>query len=225
MQVCGLYVFEEGNHLLHGSISRKGTSLLPLFWRGSSSHTFPSYSSPSWTKEERVDEGWAEMLTQCVLTSVWEICWRVWQRTFSYFYSLVTVSIVNNGGKLICCGRTVTSQNSWAVCYPGTNIGVLSAKHHEEVIIWVHICRNKSVDTKREIIIFWLFPSFLWLEVVMLGSLEHQPSSWDFNSSSVSFLSSGNHALVTCIDFHGFGALPHLRRNLYYARCCTNQSN
>lgn len=92
---------------------------------------------------------------------------------------------------------------------------------------WVQICRNKHVDRNREIIMYWLLSPVLWLEAVVLDSLEHQPSSWDTGwnliSSSVSLLSSGNHALATRVDFHSFGALPDLRRNLYCARCCTNQ--
>lgn len=100
--MCCLHVFEEGDNLSHGSICRKGIiSLLPLISHGSPSHTSPFYFSPPWTKEEHVDEHWAEVLTQCVWTSAWEICWRVWQKTCSYFYCLVVFAIVNNGGKVL----------------------------------------------------------------------------------------------------------------------------
>lgn len=141
-----------------------------------------------------MNEGWAEVLTQCDWNSVWDICWRLSQKPFAYFYSLVTVAVMNNGGNLIFCGRTLGSLNSWDICYPGTNAAVLSAKHHQEAIIWDHIFRNKGVDIKSKIIVFWIFSFLLWLEVVMIGSLEHQPRSWDagwnFISSYLSFLGS-----------------------------------
>lgn len=145
------------------------------------------------------------MLTQCDWNRIWDSCCRLWQKPFAYFYSLVIVARVNNGGNLIFCGRTLGSLNSWDICYPGTNAAVLSAKHHEEVIIWDHIFRNKNVDINREIIVFRMFSFLLWLEVVVLGSLEHQPSSWD----------AGWNLISSCLSFPGSGVM-HLLHVLVF---------